>query len=104
MLNFHWLQNDYEVICNFSQNSAATAEAVSQNNLYFFPELHTYSLFDFHIYSCTELISIYIREAFSKKNLKSLEIFQTFRNPPPYSLEISQILGVFLGQPKTPRN
>ena len=40
---------------------------------------------------CTVFDS-HLREAL-KKNLKSLEIFQTFRTPPLYSLEISHILG-----------
>ena len=34
----------------------------------------------------------------SKKNQKSLEIFQTFRTP--YSLEISEIFGVFFRSAK----
>ena len=41
----------------------------------------------------------------TKKNPKKFGNFPNFPDPPPpLSLEISQILGFFLGQPKTPRN
>ena len=51
---------------------------------------------------CTVFDS-HLREALKKKP-KKFGNFPNFPDPPPYSLEISQILGVFLGQPKTPRN